>query len=132
VRERVTERCDRGCLHVVQEKIYCDFCGGLIVTECPRTIDVFGRGISSDVRMIFPSSEGRVFISVEYRPVLQSPKKLQFEFCCMSHVLRFFRDARFGQMGADELAISMPFQALGMVPVCEPAEPAESEGEKEA
>jgi hypothetical protein len=120
MREDTTERCDKGHVHVVQSRVFCDFCGGLIVTECPGRLDIFGRGETSEVRIVYPASEDRAYITVSYHPVLQQPKTLRFEFCCISHVLRFFRDARYGQIPNDQIEINLPYGALFMAPVGEP------------
>jgi hypothetical protein len=120
MRQDTTERCDRGHLHVVMSQVYCDFCGGLIVTEQPGRLDIFGRGEASEMKLVYPASDGRVYITVTYSPALQQPKRLKFDFCCVSHVLRFFRDARFGQMLQDEIEISLPYGALLMSAVQEP------------
>jgi len=118
VETELCEYCHRK--HVVEERITCDACGGLILTLEPKTVEWFGTGVYSEIHEFMPDFGGlpRVPITVTYDPK-QSNSVFQFHFCCVSHMLLFLRNLPDGYFPVDEIRIAGTVSAFAQLPVQE-------------
>jgi len=112
------EHCKRK--HVVEERITCDACGGLICSHEPKTVEWFGTGVYSEVNEYMPQLDSmpRTPITVIYDPK-QSNAVFQFHFCCLSHLLMWLRNLPEGYLPTDEIQVHGLGNAFMQLPLQE-------------
>ncbi len=121
MRQVTTEVCDRcNRKHVVEERILCDACNGLICATEPKAVEWFGTGLYSEVHEYMPQLDSlpRTPITVTYDPK-QSNAIFQFHFCCLSHMLLWLRHLPEGYLPVDEIRIEGVVNAFAQLPVQE-------------
>jgi len=114
-----TKKCNLGHDHVVQERIRCEACGGLIAAIEPRTVEWFGKGVYSEIQQYLPLGEiPREPITLIYSPRLASTV-FENHFCCISHLMLWLRNLPEGYLPSDRIQIVGTVHAFAQIPVQE-------------